>query len=80
MPLQTVEEVLRLYQERYHDFNVRHFHEKLQEEYGIPLSYTWVKRALQGAELVKKARKRGVHRKRHERRSCRIGIVLQALR
>jgi len=64
VPLQTVEEVLRLYQERYHDFNVRHFHEKLREEHGIRLSYTWVKLALQGAGLVKKARKRGVHRKR----------------
>ncbi len=64
VPLETVEEVLRLYQERYHDFNVRHFHEKLREEHGIRLSYTWVKLALQGAGLVKKARKRGVHRKR----------------
>ena len=64
VPLETVEEVLRLYQERYHDFNVRHFHEKLREEHGMELSYTWVKLALQGAGLVKKARKRGVHRKR----------------
>jgi transposase len=64
VPLETVEEVLRLYQERYHDFNVRHFHEKLREEHGLELSYTWVKLALQGAGLVKKARKRGVHRKR----------------
>jgi transposase len=64
VPVATVEEVLRLYQERYPDFNVRHFHEKLREEHGIRLSYTWVKRALQGAGLVKKARKRGVHRKR----------------
>src|SRR6266700_1866084 len=64
VPLETVEEVLRLYQERYPDFNVRHFHEKLREEHGIRLSYTWVKLALQGAGLVKKARKRGVHRKR----------------
>ncbi len=64
VPVATVEEVLRLYQERYADFNVRHFHEKLGEEHGIRLSYTWVKLALQGAGLVKKARKRGVHRKR----------------
>jgi len=64
VPLGTVEEVLRLYPERYHDFNVRHFHEKRVEEHGITLSYTWVKLALQGAGLVKKARKRGVHRKR----------------
>jgi transposase len=64
VPLESVEEVLRLYQERYHDFNVRHFHEKLVEEHGLRLSYTWVKLALQGAGLVRKARKRGVHRKR----------------
>ena len=58
VPLETVAEVLRLYEERYHDFNVRHFHEKLVEEHGLGLSYTWVKLALQGAGLVKKARKR----------------------
>jgi transposase len=68
VPLATVEEVLRLYQERYADFNVRHFHEKLQEEHHIRLSYTWVKRALQTAGLVKKSRKRGVHRRRRPRR------------
>jgi transposase len=68
VPLERVEEVLRLYQEKYFDFNVRHFHEKLVEEHGIELSYTWVKRALQGAGLVKKGRKRGVHRKRRARR------------
>jgi transposase len=68
MPLATVEEVLRLYQEKYFDFNVRHFHEKLGEQHRIRLSYTWVKLALQGAGLVKKGRKRGVHRKRRRRR------------
>src|ERR1700682_2494549 len=67
--LKQVEEVLRLYQEQYFDFNVRHFHEKLLAEHGIKLSYTWVKLALQGAGLVKKGRKRGVHRKRRPRRS-----------
>jgi len=28
--------------------NVQHFHEKLEAEHGIELSYTWVKQALQG--------------------------------
>ena len=69
VPLEQVEEVLRLYQDQYYDFNVRHFHEKLAAEHGIKLSYTWVKLALQGAGLVKKGRKRGVHRKRRPRRS-----------
>ena len=68
VPLPTVEEVLRLYQERYFDFNVRHFHEKLSSEHDINLSYTWVKQALQGAGLVKSRRKRGKHRKRRPRR------------
>ena len=47
---------------------MRHFHEKLVEEHGIGLSYTWVKAALQGAGLVARGRKRGVHRKRRARR------------
>jgi hypothetical protein len=34
----------------------------------MDLSYTWVKLALQRAGLVKKGRKRGVHRKRRPRR------------
>ena len=62
------EQVLDLYREQYFDLNVRHFHEKLSEEHGIGLSYTWVKQALQGAGLVKRKSKRGVHRKRRERR------------
>ncbi|HZP24076.1 MAG TPA: ISNCY family transposase [Terriglobales bacterium] len=68
VPLATVERVLALYQEKYFDFNVRHFHEKLVGEHGIQLSYTWVKAALQGAGLVARGRKRGVHRKRRPRR------------
>jgi transposase len=68
VPLETVEKVLRLYQEQYFDFNVRHFHEKLGAEHGIALSYTWVKTALQGAGLVKARKHRGKHRKRRPRR------------
>jgi transposase len=68
IPVALVEQVLGLYRERYFDLNVRHFHEKLVGEHGIDLSYTWVKLALQGAGLVAKARKRGVHRRRRERR------------
>ena len=68
VPLAQAEQVLGLYRERYFDLNVRHFHEKLSEEHGIGLSYTWVKQALQGAGLVKREPERGVHRKRRERR------------
>ena len=68
VPVATVEEVFALYREKYFDLNVQHFHEKLQAEHGIELSYTWVKHALQGAGLVARGRKRGAHRKRRERR------------
>src|SRR5436305_6587164 len=64
----VVEQVLGLYREKYFDLNVSHFHEKLRQEHGIELSYTWVKMALQGAGLVAADKKRGVHRKRRERR------------
>ena len=66
VPMEQVER--GLYREKYFDLNVRHFHEKLREEHGIEWSYTWVKLALQGAGLVAKGRKRGVHRRRRERR------------
>jgi hypothetical protein len=60
--------VLALYRDKYADFNVRHFHEKLTETEGIELSYSWVKQALQGAGLVVRRRKRGPHRRRRPRR------------
>jgi transposase len=59
VPLRVAEEVLRLYRERYYDFNVRHFHEKLTEVHGLRISYTWVKMALQGAGLVSRRRQSG---------------------
>jgi len=68
VPVATVEKVFALYREKYFDLNVQHFHEKLQAEHGIELSYTWVKQALQGAGLVARGRRRGAHRKRRERR------------
>jgi len=68
VPLQTCEAVLRLYQTKYFDLNVRHFHEKLKEVEGIELGYTWVKQALQGAGLVARKRRRSPHRRRRPRR------------
>ena len=68
VPMETAEEVLRLYREVYFDLNIRHFHEKLRDKHQIQLSYTWVQLALQGAGLVAKRRKRGPHRRRRPRR------------
>ena len=73
--LATVELVLKLYQERYFDLNVKHFHEKLAEEHQVSLSYTWVQKALQGAGLVARGRRRRKHRRRRERRPL-AGMLL----
>src|ERR1700682_4046293 len=80
IPLKTAEKVLQLYREKYFDFNVRHFHEKLAEEHGVQISYTWVKMALQGAGLVNKQRRRGTRRRRRPRQSARqIAVRFQSL-
>ena len=68
VPMATAERVLGLYRDKYPDFNVRHFHEKLKESEDISLSYSWVKQALQGAGLVARQKKRGPHRRRRPRR------------
>jgi transposase len=75
VPLAACEQVLKLYQETYYDFNVKHFHEKLKQEHAIELSYTWVKQALQGAGLVPRKKKRGTHRRRRPRREL-SGMLL----
>ena len=68
IPLEIAEQVLSLYQEKYFDFSVVHFHEKLRKEHKLQVSYSWVKQALQGAGFVKKRSKRGPHRRRRPRR------------
>lgn len=70
MPPGQVEQVLRLYRERYAGFNVRHFYEIARREHGVTVSYSFVKQALQTAGLVKKYRARGRHRRRREPRAC----------
>jgi len=77
VPLAVVQQVLTLYRERYFDCNVLHFHEKLQTLHGIPLSYTWVKTALQTAGLVAKEARRSPHRKARPRRPL-PGMLLHA--
>jgi transposase len=69
-PVAEVERLLRLYRERYHDFNVRHFLRIARREHQVTFGYAFVKKALQGAGLVPKQRPRGRHRRRREPRPC----------
>jgi len=64
-----VDEVMALterYRARHDGWSARHFHTWYSRS-GGSRSYTWVKIRLQEARLVKKAPRRGVHRKRRER-------------
>jgi len=58
-----------LYRERYHDFTVKHFHEQLVRRHNYKLCYTVTRVSLQAANLVAKAKRRGAHRKKRERRA-----------
>lgn len=67
-PAAELTRMQRLYQERYRDFTVKHFHEQLEKRHGYKLGYTVTRLALQAAGLVTKTRRGGPHRKRRERR------------
>jgi transposase len=67
VPVDEAMRIISLFETRYFDFTVKHFHEKLVEK-GYRHSYTFVKNTLQQAGVVKRARKRGQHRRKRARR------------
>lgn len=67
-PTDEVMRVLALFETRYFDFTVKHFHEKLVSEHGSTRSYTWTKNTLQAAGAVRKAPRRGAHRRKRPRK------------
>jgi hypothetical protein len=70
VPAGAKERVLSLYRETYRGWNVRHFHEHLVRDHGFRWGYTWVKAQLHTAGLVERARRRGAHRRKRERKPC----------
>lgn len=74
-PVDEVAKVLELFETQYFDFSVKHFHEKLETHHGIKRSYTWTKTTLQGAGQVRRAKKRGEHRRRRPRKPL-AGMML----
>jgi hypothetical protein len=69
LPVDVATRVIELYATKYFDFNVKHFHEKLVTEHGFKVSYTWTKRVLQDAGQVRRAKKRGAHRRKRPRKA-----------
>jgi hypothetical protein len=63
-----IERVTRLYRERYHGFNVTHFHEIAVREHGITRGVTWTRKLLAKEGLVAPSKRGGPHRLRRPRR------------
>ena len=55
------------YKSYYRGWNVKHFYSFYRRQHRGNRSYTWVKETLQKAGAVKRAKKRGAHRKKRER-------------
>jgi transposase len=68
VPVDTVMEVLDLFDTRYSDFTSKHFFDKLVSEHGFTRSYNWVRLTLQARGRVRKAPRRGAHRHKRPRR------------
>ena len=66
-PVDEVLQLTDLYASRYDGWNVKHFYSFYRREYDGARSYTWVKKELQKAGLVRKAKGKGKHRKQRER-------------
>jgi transposase len=74
-PEEEIERMLGLFRDKYADFSVKHFHERLQKRHGYVLGYTVTKLALHAAGLVSRAPRRSAHRKKRPRRPLR-GMLL----
>jgi transposase len=75
VPVDQVDQVLSLYRERYGGFTAQHFHDKLRQHHDFHWGYSWTKLRLQAAGLIKKAPRRGAHRKKRPRRPL-AGMLL----
>lgn len=67
-PVDEVMQLVQTYQSRYEGWNVSHFYNWYRDQHQGERSYTWVKSGLQKAGVVKRAKGKGRHRKKRERR------------
>lgn len=67
-PVDEVMALTSLYRARYADWTVKHFFDFYQAEHRGVRSYTWVKQSLQAQGAVVRAKRRGAHRRKRERR------------
>jgi transposase len=70
VPARDLRLMLDLYRGCYRGWNVKHFHEHLVRDHNFRWGYTWVKTQLHAAGLVERAKRRGAHRRKRERKPC----------
>lgn len=75
VPVDRSDEVEALYRSRYAGFTAQHFHEHLVKDHQFAWGYTWTKIFLQTRGLLVKAKRRGQHRRKRERRPM-AGMLL----
>ena len=68
VPASEARLMLELYGGVYRGWNVKHFHEHLVRDHGFRWGYTWAKTQLHTAGLVERAKRRGAHRRKRERK------------
>lgn len=68
VPSADAQLMLELYGGVYRGWNVKHFHEHLVRDHGFRWGYTWVKTQLHTAGLVERAKRRGAHRRKRDRK------------
>jgi len=67
-PVDEVMELAEIYRSRYRGWTVKHFFDFYQAKHAGQRSYTWVKNRLQQQGVVIRAKRRGAHRRKRERR------------
>ena len=75
VPVDKVTWMLGQYRTQHIGWNVKHFHEHLQRQYGFEWGYTWTKTQLYAAGLVARSARRGPHRRKRPRKPC-VGMML----
>jgi transposase len=63
-----VDRIRELYRTVYRGWNVKHFHEHGVRDHRFAWGYTWTKTQLHAAGLVERAKRRGAHRRKRERK------------
>jgi transposase len=75
VPAAEAAAIEQLYRERYAGFTAKHFHEHAVKNHGLRWGYTWTKSYLQNRGYLKKAPRRGAHRRKRERKPL-AGMML----